>query len=541
MRARRFTGGRRRLVATAVAAVLAASAVPPAVAAPPSGGETAPAAAIDWRPCPLDAAYDCARVPVPLDHTRPGGRTIELALVRRPAAGSGQRLGTLFFNPGGPGGPGTVQLPLWYDRFPAEVRKRFDIISWDPRGVGSSTAVNCFGDAEGIAAWAAGVPVGFPVGAAEQRAWVAGYAEMGRRCQQRDAGLLPRMSTADTARDLDRLRAMVGDEQVNYLGISYGTFLGATYANLFPHRVRRMILDGNVDPRAYTNDGNRRDAEHSTFIRIGSDLGAAATLRQFLTLCGSATPAGCAFSAGSPRATRDRFDLLMRRLRQAPVGSWTYPRVIEAMSTNLLYETGQWPAMAGLLQSLWQGRAPAQQAAPAPELPTPLPYLGPEQPFAVLCAESPNPSDTSAYPREEAFSVARSGDVGHYWGWSGEPCATWPARAAHPYTGPWNTPTAHPVLVVNNTYDPATPYRSGVAMARELADARLLTLNGYGHTALNNPSSCVHRYETAYLIDGTLPPAGATCEQDAPPFAGAKPRGGVDAGGGGTAPRRTPA
>jgi len=118
-----------------------------------------------------------------------------------------------------------------------------------------------------------------------------------------------------------------------------------------------------------------------------------------------------------------------------------------------------------------------------------------------------------------------------FWTWAAEPCATWPAEAANRYTGPWNNPTAHPVLVVNPTYDPATPHPGARAMAGELANARLLTLNGYGHTALLNPSSCVNEYESRYFIDGTLPPAGSTCRQDTPPFPAPKPHGGVATGG----------
>ncbi len=148
-----------------------------------------------------------------------------------------------------------------------------------------------------------------------------------------------------------------------------------------------------------------------------------------------------------------------------------------------------------------------------------MPYPGFEQIDAVRCSESPNPRDLRSYHAQEAFSYARAGDIGRVVAWSTEVCATWPATADNPYTGPWNRTTAHPILVVNTTYDPATPYQGAQAMTRQLADARLLTLEGYGHTALINASSCVNEYESRYLIDGILPPAGATCQQDTPPFA----------------------
>jgi pimeloyl-ACP methyl ester carboxylesterase len=152
-----------------------------------------------------------------------------------------------------------------------------------------------------------------------------------------------------------------------------------------------------------------------------------------------------------------------------------------------------------------------------------LTYPGFEQSLGVLCAESPNPRDPARYIGLEKLSTARAGDLGHWWAWANEPCATWPARAVRTYTGPWNRHTANPVLVVNATYDSATSYQAGKAMARELADARLLTLNGYGHTALDNPSGCVGRYAARYFLNGVLPPVGATCEQDVPPFATESP------------------
>ena len=135
----------------------------------------------------------------------------------------------------------------------------------------------------------------------------------------------------------------------------------------------------------------------------------------------------------------------------------------------------------------------------------------------MACGETPNPPAAS-FPAVDAFAHRRSGVVGPYWTWDYEPCSTWPVRSASRYAGPWNRPTANPVLVIGNTFDPATPYRSAVAMSRRLARARLLTLDGYGHTALLNPSACVIRYQDEYLTRGTLPPPGARCSQDHHPF-----------------------
>ncbi|MEU1457070.1 alpha/beta hydrolase [Streptomyces avermitilis] len=223
----------------------------------------------------------------------------------------------------------------------------------------------------------------------------------------------------------------------------------------------------------------------------------------------------------------------MQRLREHPPGKWTYGRTVGDVVNALYTVHPGWAHLADRLQDLWQGRVPEQ--SPSPPSPFPLPYLGDEQAAAVLCADSPNPRDPGAYHALEEASSTRAGDAGRLWAWAAAPCATWPAEAANRYTGPWNNPTAHTVLVVGTTYDPATPYLDAKAMAEELADARLLTHTGYGHTALTNPSNCVKEYESRYFIDGTLPPAGATCRQDTPPFAEPKPRGGIATGGGGMA------
>ncbi|MCX4824591.1 alpha/beta hydrolase [Streptomyces sp. NBC_01142] len=528
--------GRRRCATVIASAVMCSTVFTGQDLAAAGGAPTpsVPAPKLEWRACVQGSQFDCATAKVPLDYSNPRGRTIELAVVKRKATGPGRRIGTLLFNPGGPGGPGTVQMPQNYEAFPQEVRERFDIVSWDPRGIGNSTAVNCFASPEEAEAWNASKPAGaFPVGEKGRTAWIAAYKDLAHRCQQRDPELLRHVSTADTALDLEQLRRAVGDRQLTYLGISYGTILGATYANLFPGKVRAMVLDSNIDPQAWTNHASDDAPRLPTFLRMGSDRSAAAVLDQFLARCGSTTTARCAFSAGSPKATRDKFDQLLRRLREHPVGEWTYARTVGDVVSGLYIVHPGWTDVAGRLQSLWEGRAPEPSTPPpAPPVPNPNPYLGDEQAGAVLCSDSPNPRDPAAYHAMEEASVTRAGDAGRFWTWATSGCADWPAVAANRYRGPWNKPTAHPVLVVGTTYDPSTPYSNSQAMAEELADARLLTNNGYGHTALINPSSCIKAHEGRYIIDGTLPPAGTVCRQDRPPFLAPKPRGGVATGGG---------
>jgi pimeloyl-ACP methyl ester carboxylesterase len=487
--------------------------------AAPAAAELLPV--IAWQPCtdPNQSGFECATAEVPLDYRDPHGFIIDLALIRHSATDPDRRIGTLFFNPGGPGGSGTESLPNWLELFPAKLRARFDLVSWDPRGIGGSTAVECFDTPDEALEFFADLPSGFPVGGAETNAWVRGYARFGQICAERNGDLLEHVSTADTARDLDLLRRAMGDQPLNYLGLSYGTFLGATYANLFPDTVRAMVLDGNVDPVAWTNGGND-DTFLSTSLRLRSDIGNDRTLDKFLTLCGDAGTDQCTFSAGNAAATRAKFTILLLRLRAHPIpfngNPITYATLVHLM-TELLVVVQEgippfpgWAFTAELLETLWTGGSGG--TPPPPE------YDFREQRYAVQCLESPNPRRPDVFQKLAALAFARAGDVGRAWVWGDEPCATWQAVAADRYSGPWNRRTAKPILVIGNTFDPQTPHEGAVAMAKELALARLLTVEGYGHSALLNPSTCANNHVSDYFVHGTLPPVGTICRQDQQPF-----------------------
>ena len=286
-------------------------------------GTAAAAPAIPWHKCAESAqrGFQCAKIRVPLDYQRPRGGDIELALIRHRASDPGRRIGTLFYEPGGPGVPGTEFLPaVAFDGFPAVVQARFDIVSWDPRGVGESTAVQCFASQAAEDRFFAGSPTrnadGFPVGQGQMTTWIDHYRRFGERCKRRNGRLLTHVSTVDTVRDLDLMRQRAGESKMNYVGTSYGTIVGAVYANLFPGRVRAMALDGVVDPIAWSQPQLRENG--GLFLpgglRFKSDVETAKTLGAFLDLCGSTDTAHCAFSAGSPAATRQKFSELLARL-----------------------------------------------------------------------------------------------------------------------------------------------------------------------------------------------------------------------------------
>jgi pimeloyl-ACP methyl ester carboxylesterase len=528
--------GWRRVATAAVALAGLVACLSLATAAGPAAAATeAPVPVLDWQPCaaPSQQGFDCATAQVPLDYGDPQGATIDLAVIKHPATDPAQRLGTLFFNPGGPASPGTVALPRFLTGFPATLRVRFDLLSWDPRGVGASTAVQCFATQADEQRFFAGVPFAFfPVGRAEARAWSRRYAGFGQVCGERHGDLLAHVSTAESAKDLDLLRQAVGERQLNYYGPSYGTFLGATYANLFPDRVRAMVLDCSVDPVAWVS-GGEDGAVLSTFLRQGADKGSAQVLDAFLDLCGQASTDQCAFSAGSAAATQEKWTTLLQRLREQPVTvgtppqTYTYARLVSLMGEQFgLFSYPGWPQVAALLQALWNSSDPrgaptapsagAEERDAGPEAEER--YAGPEQPLAIICGESPNPRHPRVFRALAALAFARAGDVGLRWSWAVEPCASWPATAAERYAGPWDHPTANPLLVIGITFDPSTPYEGAVAMARALARARLLTVAGYGHSLLINPSTCANDYVSQYVVDGTLPPPGTVCLQDQPPF-----------------------
>jgi pimeloyl-ACP methyl ester carboxylesterase len=526
------------LAPAACSAVAPASAMAPTPAVAPASA-TPPVPVLRWRSC--DGGFQCATARVPLSYRDPRGAMISIAVIRHLATDPARRAGTLFFNLGGPMEQVLSFATGGFGELPAAIRARYDVISFDPRGFGYSTAVRCFPTMAAESKFLGGAVFGgftglpvFPVGARQEAAFERTWARFDARCAQRNGSLLDHDTTADVARDMNLLREAVGAPALNYLGVSYGTELGATYANLFPATTAHMILDANVNPVAWT----RADGILPTFLGQGTDQASAATMRAFLDLCGKTTTSACAFSAGTPAATRAKWAMLLRRLCRHPVTIGTPPQTYtyaDAVVSVPLVAVSQWQSGASVLQQLWLAstagrqstaatpatRAQASPPATAATLPPGF-YTGWEQTLAVLCPDSPNPRDPAAYSAAGRRAYARSGAFGLEQPWKTEACADWPAAdaAQDRYSGPWNRPTATTILVIGNTGDPVLPLQNSVAMSRDLAHARLLTVDGYGHTELGNPSTCATDYETRYLLTGALPPPRTVCEENATPFSG---------------------
>ncbi len=478
--------------------LVAAAAVSPAFPAAARADARVPV--LDWAPCRGQERFDCATAKVPLDHRDPGGARIRLAVIRHRAQQSSRRIGTLFFSPGGPAAA-KPYLPAVVKGLPAPLRARFDVISWDPRGLGESTAVTCFASQAAEDRFLAGVgrpALSFPVGPLETSAWTERYRAFGRRCERRSGALMRHITTADTARDMDLLRRAVGARRVTFMGGSWGTFLGATYANLFPRRFRAMALSSILDPVAWVRRGRA-----PTYLRQRIDVAASRTLGAFLDLCGRAPVARCAFSAGSPAATRARFDALLARLGPARAGV-TYADLVGTV-VNDLYSVAGWGELARKLERVRTTGTTDGLAAEAG-----FADLGGA--FGINCTDTPNPGP-AAFPGYDAVAGGRAGAAGRFWLWTSLPCSTWPVTAPGRYTGPWDRRTASPVLLISTTHDPATSYGAAVALSRELSRARLLTVDGYGH---GTRSACTDRHLVRYLVQRVLPPRGARCRGEQP-------------------------
>jgi pimeloyl-ACP methyl ester carboxylesterase len=451
-----------------------------------------------------------------LDWDRPAGRQIKLEVIRHPASGPGKRIGSVFINPGGPGGSVDVVRGDG-ESFDALGHGRFDVIGWDIRGAGASRHVRCFrGErrrSRFFRDWS------LPTTRRASRSYVRKTARLARRCGRLSNRIIRHMSTADTARDLDHLRQLVGDRRLTYLGISGGTFIGQTYANMFPRRVRAMVLDGVLDPVHYTK-GTQANYVHELRYTDRAFAG-------FLSQCESAGPSRCALAGRGPVAPR--VDALLAQLRQAPIpapsaspaGKLTYGDALSAVVVSMSGSPGSWPGLAAALESAAEGdgsqllassRALTKAFSSANAAPG-LPAIG------LTCADSPVRQGPGAW-RSVVDRLSRVsfsyGPVLTWWRWA--PCASWPARSADRYTGPWNATTKNPLLVIGTRFDPNTPYADARRSARRLGNAVLLTHDGYSHTSGNDPSACVKRATRAYLTRVITPAPGTVCASDRRPF-----------------------
>lgn len=455
---------------------------------------------IEWSD-PSDDGWEQGTVEVPLDHDDPDGETIEIAVVRHRATDEDARIGPLLLNPGGPGASGIDLALQTRFIFPTEFFERFDIIGFDPRGVGRSTAVTC-GDAEFLDEYTAVDPV--PDSPEEEAAADALVREFADNCGEESGDLLPHLSTVSAARDMDRIREGLGVEQITYIGFSYGTNLGATYIELHPDRVRAAVLDG-----AYSRSLSPVE------MAVGQATGFEQSIDAFLEWCATTS---CELGA-----TGDAGTTLMRVLdavdreplptndgdgRELTVGlAWT--GVIMAM-----YSPGLWPVLDAALVAARGGDGSQLLFLADQYNSRDLDGEYDNSTFAftsISCADAGplGPGEEEQLAEELLAAAPRIGPV--FLGLP-SPCEYWPVNVGGDApTGPFSAPDAPPVLVVATTGDPATPYEWGLGLADELETAVLVSVEGDSHTAYGSGNSCVDDVVDAYLLELDVPDGQVDC------------------------------
>lgn len=471
---------------------------------------------------------ECAKVEVPLDYDNPKGEKTTIAVSRIPASNPAQKIGTLFLNPGGPGGSGADFVLFGFGEFiEQKLGGRFDIVGWDPRGIGGSTPLQCWDSNEAAEQYFAKSP-GFPFQPQQERPFYELNKQIYAVCvgKEKNRKILRHMGTADVVRDLDLLRQAVGDDRLTYLGYSYGSHIGNTYANLFPDKVRALVIDGVLDPILWTAGWQIKADRTASFE----------TLKEFFKQCDLSTPEECALRG--PKGAKARFDALLDYVRDKtivigePGDQFIYPYdTFVGDSTGLMYSPVFWKLYALFLNELnnivigvpgaparaLQSRRELERAFSAASPARERYRNGTEAYLGNHCSDAQYPSDFPLYSWIGKYAAAGSFQ-GPVWWWGNTGCAAWPISRDR-YNGPWVTRTSAPVLVVGNFFDPATDYAGAVTSSKLLYNSRLLSYAGWGHVvSYTGRSACVDNYVTQYLLDGSLPARGTVCPTEANPF-----------------------
>lgn len=437
---------------------------------------------LEWRAC--GGGFQCSTLTVPVDYDAPADETLEVAVIKRPAGDPGRRIGTLVMNPGGPGASGVRRVRRGFTVSP-EVADRFDIVGFDPRGVGESTPITC---GASVAAFrsidhAPTTPEG-------QQALEAAARTVGDECRRTEGARLAHLGTYEVVRDVEVLRLALGEPKISFFGISYGTAIGLLWAEAYPTSVRAMVLDGVDDPAegSTASDEEQLDAMDASFEAIAA--GCAEDPSCPVTADGGVTAAYDELAARITAAGGALDGVGLTQLRyavfMATYGSEHWPRLWEALHDGL---RGDLDGIAGLATSFTGLVAYA--------------------PFVVVtCLDAPHPEGPEAWRRDAALAARASRRFGAALANELLPCAYLPNGALEPHRV--RAPGTPPILVVGSTGDVATPYEQAEAVAERLASGVLLTVEIEGHVALG-ASDCADSAITRYLVDGALPAAGTRC------------------------------
>lgn len=461
-----------------------------------SEGEGDPALAsfysqkLEWKDCDDD---QCAELTVPVDYANPSGGSIKLAVLRVPSPSKNKR-GSLIINPGGPGGSGVEFAQYSGQVFSGELTRAYDVVGFDPRGVGKSSPIVCL-DGPKFDSFLGIDPT--PDDKAEEQAMADGDKAFGAACQERNKALIGHVSTVEAAKDMDILRHVLGDEQINYFGASYGTFLGATYAGLFPKKVGRMVLDGAMDPKLTGEQ-----------LVEGQAKGFETAFNSFVEDC--VKHGSCPLGDSVPQA-QERVRAFLKGLDAHPVdanGQGPQGGLTEAWASfgmaYALYDQGMWGQLEEALDAAMnRGRGEKLMLMA-------MQYLDRDEQGnyssnmlqvinAVNCLDRSAPADLAHYEQLQKDYTAKWPTFGPFMAWSGLVCGTWPVKATGK-AGPITAAGSKPIVVVGTTRDPATPYEESVSLAEQLENGRLVSRDGDGHTGYNKGNRCVDKAVDDYLI-----------------------------------------
>ena len=467
--------------------------------APTTGGNDVYAQSLTWEPC---AELDCATIQVPLNWDNPTGETVDLKINK--LAATSKAKGSLLINPGGPGGSG-LGLTESFGSFAGEdLLKTYDVIGFDPRGVGSSSPVDC-GDADTVNNF---IVKDWPleteadVDAANQR-----NADFGKGCETNTGPLISNVDTVSAARDMDVIRALVGDDKLNFLGFSYGTQLGATYAELYPANVGQMALDGVVD---FLLPSEEQGAGQAT--------GFEGALTNFVEWCENESD--CPLDSNVDGAKKQIHDVAFNAIANPVPGNGT------EVNGNLmvygivvtLYDEGSWKYLKQALTEVMEQHTADLMGQLADF------YLDRDSDTgeyntnstvvfsAISCLDSEPeaPWDLAKVDQFKTQMEEASPTFG-WWFASSTGCSDWPFTAAHRITSVADATSVSPLLLVGTTHDPATPYKWAQSMTEKLGNATLLTYDGEGHTAYGRSNQCIIDAVDGWLVDGKMPDAGTVC------------------------------
>ncbi|MGW1884134.1 alpha/beta hydrolase [Streptomyces sp. NPDC001970] len=475
---------------------------------------------LDWQPCPAPSEaegggpapsplpggtpWECAFMDAPRDYADPDGETIELALIRGKARDQSRRIGSLIFNFGGPGGSGVSGLPASAKDY-EKLRERYDLVSFDPRGVGRSEAVECADNRQLDEYYAQDAT---PDDATEEKAYTNRLRTYADGCEKNSGEDLPYVGTTNAARDLDLMRQVLGDDKLHYLGFSYGTELGGVYAHLFPKNVGRAVFDAVVDPNSSAEEGS-----------LGQAKGFQLALDNFTEDCVARGDA-CQLPGSTPQEVQQFIIELLARLEKKPIPASGDRELTQTQATNgiaqALYSKEYWPLLE-------QGLDEADGGNGALLLAFSDAMNGRDRQGRYSNIQAANAA-INCVDFKERYSLAQtkaklpefrkaSPVFGDYLGWGLMGCSEWPVPGQweHPDV---SAPGAAPILVIGNTGDPATPYAGAKAMVEALGKGVgiEMTYRGEGHGAYGSGNACVKNAVDGYLLEGRVPAAGTVCQ-----------------------------